>query len=53
MELLDISSLGMAYRYATKIEQKFKKRSETLDLLIKIKGKVLPNRRTKDRAKAW
>ena len=26
MEFLDISSLGMAYRYAAKIEQKFKQK---------------------------
>ena len=32
MEFLDISSLGMAYRYATKIEQNSNRKSETLDL---------------------
>ena len=44
MEFLDISSLGTAYRYATKIEQKFKQK-KPLDLRIKSKGKVSPNRR--------
>jgi hypothetical protein len=52
MEFLDISSLGVAYRYAAKIEQKFKQKSETLGLQIRSKGKVPPNRRTKDQAKA-
>ena len=33
MEFLDISSLGFAYRYAIKIEEKFQQRTdETLDL---------------------
>jgi hypothetical protein len=32
MNLLDITSLGTTYRYAVKIEKKFRKNSERLDL---------------------
>ena len=40
MDFLDISSLGMTYRYAAKVEKIFK-------------GRVLANHRAKDRSKAW
>ena len=53
MEFLDISSLGTAYRYAAKIEQKFKQKKRDFGSVNQSKEKVLPNHRTKDRAKAW
>ena len=53
MEFLDISSLGMTYRYTAKLSKNSNRKSETLDLGIRSKGKVPPNRRTKDIAKAW
>ena len=41
MDFLNISSLGSAYRYAVKIEEKFDKRiSETLDLCTHRKSKA-------------
>ena len=36
-----------------KLSKNSNRKSETLDLWIKIKGKVPPNRRNKDTAKAW
>ena len=53
MEFLDISSLGTTYWYASKIGINSNRRSETLDLRIKSKGKVPPNRRKKDKTKEW
>ena len=42
MEFLDISSLGMAYRYAAKIEQKFKQKKWEFGSVNQKKGKVSP-----------
>ena len=36
-----------------KLSKNWNRKSETLDLWIRSKGKVPPNRRTKDTAKAW
>jgi hypothetical protein len=52
MEFLDISSLGAAYRYAIKIEQKLKQKMSNLGLGTphnKIQERVAPTHRTKDR----
>jgi hypothetical protein len=53
MEFLDISSLGAAYRYVVKIEQKLKqKMCNNLGLGTphnKIQERVAPTHRTKDR----
>jgi hypothetical protein len=54
MEFLDISSLGTAYRYAIKIEQKLKQKMRQFgpgNPSQKNPGKGTPTRRTKDRAK--
>ena len=42
MEFLDISSLGTAYRYATKIEQKFKHKKRDFESANQKQGKVSP-----------
>ena len=50
MEFLDISSLGAAYRYAVKIEQKIKKRHDNLGLETphnKRQERAAPKHRTK------
>ena len=39
MELLDISSLGSLYRYASKIEQKFKQKKLNFGSTNQIQGK--------------
>jgi hypothetical protein len=52
MEFLDISSLGTAYRYAIKIEQKLKQKTDNLGLGTphnKSQERVAPTHRTKDR----
>ena len=53
MEFLDISSLGMAYRYAAKIEQKFKQKKRDFGSANQKQLKGAPKLRTKDTAKAW
>ena len=50
MEFLEISSLGTMYQYAIK-SRTLNRRSETLDLQIRSKGKASPNHRTKDKVK--
>ena len=51
MEFLDISSLGAAYRYAVKIEQKFKQRNRcdfgSVNTSQQKEGKGNPNMQTK------
>jgi hypothetical protein len=42
MEFLDISSLGMAYRYAAKIEQKFKQKKRDFGSANQKQGKGAP-----------
>ena len=42
MDFLDISSLGMAYRYATKIEQKFKQKKQDFGSSNQKQGKGSP-----------
>ena len=42
MEFLDISSLGMAYRYAAKIEQKFKQKKRDFGSVNQKKLKGAP-----------
>ena len=37
----------------SKLSKNSNRKSETLDLRIRSKGKVPPNRRTKDTSKAW
>jgi hypothetical protein len=54
MEFLDISSLGAAYRYAVKIEQKLKQKMRNLGLGTphnKSQERVAPTHRTKDKRK--
>jgi hypothetical protein len=54
MEFLDISSLGVNYRYAIKIERSSNKRRENLGLGTshnKIQERAAPTHRTKDREK--
>jgi hypothetical protein len=54
MEFLDISSLGAAYRYAVKIEQKLKQKTWQFgpgNPSQKIQERVAPTHRTKDREK--
>ena len=53
MEFLNISSLGTAYRYAAKIEQKFKQKKRDFGSVNQKQGKGAPNHRTKEKAKAW
>ena len=42
MEFLDISSLGMTYRYAAKIEQKFKQKERDFGFVNQKQGKGAP-----------
>ena len=42
MEFLDISSLGTAYRYAAKIEQKFKQKKRDFGFVNQKQGKGAP-----------
>jgi hypothetical protein len=42
MEFLDISSLGVAYRYAAKIEQKFKQKKRDFGSANQKQGKGTP-----------
>ena len=42
MEFLDISSLGMKYRYAAKIEQKFKQKKWDFGSANQKQGKGAP-----------
>ena len=42
MEFLDISSLGTAYWYAAKIEQKFKKKKRYFGSMNQKQGKGAP-----------
>ena len=42
MEFLDISSLRTAYRYATKIEQKFKQKKRYFESTNQKQGKGAP-----------
>jgi hypothetical protein len=54
MEFLDISSLGTAYRYVVKIEQKLKQKTRQFgpgNPSQQNPGKGGPNPRTKDREK--
>jgi hypothetical protein len=54
MEFLDILSLGTAYRYAIKIEQKLKQKTQQFGHGTphrKSKERVAPTHRTMDRAK--
>ena len=55
MEFLDISSLGAAYRYAVKIEQKFKQRNRwdfgSMNTSLQKVGKGIPNMQTKGPSK--
>jgi hypothetical protein len=55
MEFLDISSLGTAYRYVVKIEQKLKQKMWTIwawePLTTKSRKGQAPTHRTKDREK--
>ena len=53
MEFLEISSLGTAYRYATKIDQKFKQNKRDFGSVNQKQGKGALNHKTKDKAKAW
>ena len=53
MEFLDISLLAAAYRYAAKIEQKFKQKKRDFGSANQKQGKGTPNHRTKDQAKEW
>jgi hypothetical protein len=53
MEFPDISSLGAAYRYVIKIEQKLKKRHDNLGLGTphrKIQERSAPTHRTKEKS---
>jgi hypothetical protein len=52
-EFLDISSLGMTYRYAAKIEKKFRQKKRDVGSANQNQVKGDPNYRTKDNAKAW
>ena len=47
MEFLDISSLGTAYRYAAKIEQKFKQKKRDFGSANQKQGKGAPKPQTK------
>ena len=54
MEFLDISSLGAAYRYAIKIEQKIKQKTQKFDLGNPSQqklGKGDPNPQNKEKRK--
>ena len=42
MEFLDISSLGVTYRYAIKIEQKLKQKKQDIGFSILKQGKGTP-----------
>ena len=53
MEFLKISSLGTAYQYAAKLEQIFKQKKRDFGSANQKQGKVPPNRRTKEKSKAW
>jgi hypothetical protein len=53
MEFLDISSLGVAYRYVVKIEQKLKQKTQQFgpgNPSQKIQERATPTHRTKDRS---
>jgi hypothetical protein len=47
MEFLDISSLGTAYRYAAKIEQKFKQKKRDFGSVNQKKAKGAPKPQNK------
>jgi hypothetical protein len=47
MEFLDISSLGVAYRYAAKIEQKFKQKKRDFGSANQKQGKGTPKPQNK------
>jgi hypothetical protein len=47
MEFLDISSLGVAYRYAAKIEQKFKQKKRDFGSANQKHGKGTPKLQNK------
>jgi hypothetical protein len=47
MEFLDISSLGVAYRYAAKIEQKFKQKKKDFGSANQKQGKGTPKPQNK------
>ena len=47
MDFLDISSLSMAYWYATKIEQKFKQKKRDFGSTNQKQGKVAPKSQNK------
>ena len=47
MEFLYISSLGMAYQYASKIEQKFKQKKRDFGFANQKKGKGAPKPQNK------
>jgi len=53
MEFLDISSLGTTYRYAAKIEHKFKQKKRDFGSTNQKQGKGAPNCKIKDKGKAW
>jgi hypothetical protein len=48
MEFLDISSLGVAYRYAAKIEQKFKQKKRDFGSANQKQGKGIPKPQHKE-----
>ena len=47
MEFLNITSLGMAYRYATKIEQKFKQKKRDFGSTNLKPGKSTPKQQNR------
>jgi hypothetical protein len=51
MEFLDISSLGTTYRYAVKIEQKFKQKKRDFGSVNLKQGRCPQTTKTKDKAK--
>jgi hypothetical protein len=53
MEFLDISSLGTTYRYAAKIEHKFKQKKRDFGSANQKKVKGAPKPHKKDKSKAW
>lgn len=52
MEILDISSLGMTYRYAVNIEQKFEQEKWDFGFANPRQGKGTPKTKKKDKTKA-